>query len=374
MSMITIVEVNSKKLLKEFVKFPFKLYKDNPYWVPSLISDDLETFDKTKNPVFENAEAYFYLAYKNNEIVGRIVAIINWAEVEQLGKRKTRFGWFDVIDDIEVTRALLDKVVQLGKRNAMDHIEGPMGFSNLDKVGCLTEGFEEVSTAIGWYNWPYYTTHFESLGLKVEKKYIESEFPFENIPHAPIAKAAQLIKARYELTPINFTSTKAIVPYVDAMFALFNDTYAKLQSFVAVSPNQIEYFKKKYIPFINPEYIKFVEDKDKNIIAFAIVMPNYAKAQQQIKGKLFPFGFLKMLDAKKNNKEAVFYLIGIAPEYQSKGVTAVVFDEYYKVFEKKGITKCIRTPELEENHAIHNLWKNFSPIIHKKRCTFSKAI
>lgn len=372
--MITIIEANSKKLLKEFIKFPFKLYKNNPYWVPSLISDDLETFDKTKNPVFENAEAYFYLAYRNNEIVGRVVAIINWDEVEQLGKKKTRFGWLDVVDDIEVTRALLAKVFELGKLKKMDHVEGPMGFSNLDKVGCLTEGFEEVSTAIGWYNPPYYKDHFETLGFRVEKKYIESEFPFSNIDNVPIAKAASLIKKRYGLTPVNFTSTKAIVPYVDRMFALFNESYAKLQSFVAISPRQIDYFKKKYIPFVNPEYIKFVEDKEGNVIAFGIVMPNYAGAQQQIKGKLFPFGFLKMLHAKKYNKEAVFYLIGISPEYQSKGVTAIVFDEYYKTFEAKGIVKCIRTPELEENNAIHNLWKNFNPIIHKKRCTFIKEI
>lgn len=372
--MITIIEANNKKLLKDYVTFPFELYKDNKYWVPPLISDELATFNKKENPAFESAEAYFYLAYKNNKIVGRIAAIINWDEVNQLGKKKVRFGWFDVIDDIEVTKALLEKVHELGKKNKMDHMEGPMGFSNLDKVGCLTEGFDQLSASICWYNYPYYKSHFEQLGFDVEKKYVENEFSFKNVEHQPIKKAADLIKARYKLKSINFKSTKEIIPYVDSMFELFNNSYSKLQSFVAINKTQIEYFKKKYIPFINPEYIKFVEDNQGNIIAFAIVMPNYAQAQQQIKGKLFPFGFLKMLNAKKNSKEAVFYLIGISPEYQSKGVTAIIFDEYYKTFDQKGITKCIRTPELEENTAIHNLWKNFDPKIVKRRSTFKKDL
>lgn len=372
--MISIVEANSKKLLKEYVKFSFHLYKDNPYWVPPLISDELATFNKLENPAFKSAEAYFYLAYKNNEIVGRIAAIINWDEVNLLGKKKVRFGWFDAVDDIEVTKSLLEKVYELGSKNKMDHIEGPMGFSNLDKVGCLTEGFDQLSTAIGWYNHPYYATHFEKLGFNIEKKYSESEFSFDGISFEPIQKASNLIKARYGLKALNFTSTKQIEPYVDRMFHLFNETYAKLQSFVAVNQNQIDYFKKKYIPFVNPEYIKFVEDNQGNIVAFAIVMPNYAQAQKAINGKLFPFGFLKMLNAKKNSKEAVFYLIGIAPEYQSKGVTAIIFEEYYKVFDKKGIKKCIRTPELEENTAIHNLWKNFNSKVVKRRCTFSKVL
>lgn len=372
--MITIIEATTKKQLKDYVKFPFKLYKDNPYWVPPLISDELASFDKNTNPVFQSAETNFYLAYKNNEIVGRVAAIINWDEVKQLGKNKIRFGWFDVIDDIEVTKALLEKVKELGIKNNMDHMEGPMGFSNLDKVGVLTDGFDQLSTAIGWYNFPYYVEHLEKLGFQVEKKYIESEFSFSGVDPKPIEKAANLIKSRYGFKAITFNSTKEIVPYVDKMFELFNETYAKLQSFVAVNKSQIDYFKKKYIPFVNPEYIKFVEDSNGQIVAFAIVMPNYAQAQQKIKGKLFPFGFLKMLAAKKNSTEAVFYLIGIAPEYQSKGVTAIIFDEFYSVFEKKGITKCIRTPELEENVAIQNLWKNFNPKIVKRRCTYRKEL
>jgi GNAT superfamily N-acetyltransferase len=372
--MITIKEATTKSELLDYIKFPFSLYKDNAYWVPPIIADELETFDKTKNPAFENAEAYFYLAYKNSEIVGRIAAIINWSEVKDQQKKKVRFGWFDVIDDVEVTNALLQKVYELGKKNHLDYVEGPMGFSNLDKVGVLTEGYDQLGTMITWYNHPYYVTHLEKLGYTTEKEYLENKFPFSNVKLEYFDKAQELIKKRYQLKPINFNSTKDVMPYVDKMFDLFNDSYAKLSSFVAISDIQKEYFKKKYISFINPEYIKYVEDKDGNLVAFAIVMPSFSKALQKANGKLFPFGFLHLLNAKKNSKDVVFYLIGVAPEYQNKGVTAILFKEYYTTFTKKGIQNCIRTPELADNTAIHLLWKNFDPKIICRRKTFCKPL
>lgn len=372
--MITIVEAVSKKQLTDFVKFPFKIYKDNPYWVPPIIADELASFDKKNNPAFETAEAYFYLAYKNGEIVGRLAAIINWQEVNQQHKSKVRFGWFDIIDDIEVSKALLEKVYELGRKHNLEYVEGPMGFSNLDKVGVLTKGYDEIGTMITWYNHKYYVDHLEQLGYVTEKEYIESKFPFSNVKPEFFEKAQALIKQRYGLKSINFTVTKDIMPYVDKMFDLFNESYEKLSSFVAISDNQKEYFKKKYISFINPEYIKFVEDKDGKMIAFAIVMPGFSEALQKAKGKLFPFGFLHLLKAKKHSKEVVFYLIGIRPEYQNKGVTAIIFDEYYKTFKAKGIETCVRTPELAENIAIHQIWKNFDPTIHCERKTYRKSL
>ncbi|MBP6758737.1 MAG: GTP cyclohydrolase, partial [Flavobacterium sp.] len=233
--MITIKEAVTKKEMTEFVKFPFSLYKDNKYWVPPIIADELASFDRTKNPAFESAEAYFYLAYKNNELVGRIATIINWGEVNNQHKKKVRFGWFDVIDDIEVTKALLEKAYELGRKNNLEHVEGPMGFSNLDKVGVLTEGFDEIGTMITWYNHPYFAAHLEQLGFVKEKEYIESIFPFSNVKPEFFVKAQALIKKRYELTSLTFTKTKDIMPYVDKMFDLFNNSYANLSSFVAIS-------------------------------------------------------------------------------------------------------------------------------------------
>ncbi|MCK0124174.1 GTP cyclohydrolase [Gelidibacter sp. F2691] len=372
--MITIKQVSSPKELKAFVKFPFELYKDSTKWVPPIIKQELETFDKKKNPIFNDAEATFFLAYKDKQIVGRVAAIINWLEVKQQNQKKMRFGWFDVIDDVEVTKALLEKVHDIGKANNLDYIEGPVGFSNLDKVGVMTEGYEHLGNMITWYNYPYYVNHFEELGYTDEKLYSESRFPFSNVKTEHFYKAQELIKKRYQLTALGFTKTEEVMPYVDKMFDLFNQSYASLSSFVAITDIQKEYFKKKFISFVNPEYIKFVVDKEDTLVAFAIVMPSFARALQKTKGKLFPFGFTHILHAKKHSKEVVFYLIGIHPEYQNKGVTAVIFNEYYNVFTEKGIENCVRTPELEDNLAIHQIWKHFKPEVFKRRKTVRKAI
>lgn len=372
--MITIKEITTKKDLKAFVKFPFELYKKNQFWVPPLIKDELESFDKNQNPVFKHAIAHFLLAFKDGKIVGRVAAIINWTEVNEQKIKKMRFGWFDVIDDIEVTKALLNKVAEIGKTHQLEFMEGPVGFSNLDKVGVLTEGFDQLSTAITWYNHAYYKEHLEQLGFVKAKEWIESYFSMNDVHPENYQRMSTLLKDRYQLHILSFKSIKELMPYVDKMFELFNTSYAKLSSFVPISEVQIAYFKKKYIGLIDPEYIKYVADKDGNLLAFAITMPNYAEALQKANGKLFPFGFYHLLRARKKSKEVVFYLIGIHPDWINKGLVAIIFEEFFKVFQKRGITKFIRTPELEENTAIHLLWKNFNPIIHKRRRTYRKDI
>ncbi|TKD66192.1 GNAT family N-acetyltransferase [Flavobacterium sp. ASW18X] len=372
--MISIKEVTNKAGLKAFVKFPFSLYKNNPYWVPPIIKDELETFDQTKNPVFANAEARFFLAYKENKIVGRVAAIINWLEVKEQGLKKMRFGWFDFVDDLEVSKALLQKVASIGAENALDYMEGPVGFTNLDKVGVLIEGFDHIGTMITWYNHPYYQNHYEAHGFTKEKEYLENKFKAAAADPKLFEKANTLIKRRFQLRELNFTKSEDIMPWVDKMFDLFNESYAKLSSFVKITDVQKEYFKKKYISFINPEYIKFVVDKDDELVAFAIVMPSFSKALQKANGKLFPFGFYHLLQARKNSKDVIFYLIGIRPEYQNKGITAIIFNEYYHTFKEKGVENCIRTPELEENTAIRQMWKHFNPITHKRRRTYRKAL
>lgn len=372
--MINIKEIHSKSDLKRFIKFPFKLYKDSKYWVPPIISQELQTFDKKKNPIFHDAEARFFLAYKNDAIVGRIAAIINWLEVDGKNQKKMRFGWFDFIDDLDVSKALLEEIEKIGKSNNLEYTEGPVGFSNLDKVGIVTEGYDAIAPMVTWYNYPYYVKHYEALGYKAEKTYVESIFPFSNVKPEAFAKTQDLIKRRYGLKALMFTKTSEVMPYVDKMFDLFNKSYASLSSFVEITDIQKDYFKKKFISFINPEYIKFVVDKNDNLVGFAIVMPSFAKALQKANGKLFPFGFKHILRAKKNSKDAIFYLIGIHPEYQNKGVHAVIFNEYYNIFTEKGIKNCYRTPELEDNEAIRKIWKHFNPTVFRRRKTFRKNL
>ena len=374
MHMITIKIVTSKKDLKTFVKFPFSLYKDSKFWVPPIISQEMETFNKDKNPIFNDAEATLLLAYKDQKLVGRVAAIINWLEVKNQNLLKMRFGCFDFIDDLEVSKALLDEVDKIGKAHNLEYTEGPVGFSNLDKVGVMTEGFNQISNMITWYNHAYYIKHYEALGFKIEKSYSESKFPFKNVKPEFFYKAQELIKRRYKLTALQLTKTSEVMPYVDRMFDLFNASYASLSSFVEITDIQKEYFKKKFISFVNPEYIKFVVDENDNMVAFAIVMPRFAHALQEMNGRLFPFGFAKLLKAKKTSKDVVFYLIGVHPDYQNKGVHAVIFNEYYETFKKKGIIDCYRTPELEDNDAIHKIWKHFFPVVIKRRKTYRKNI
>ena len=372
--MITIKEATSKKELKTFVKFPFTLYKNSKYWVPPIIAEELRTFDKDINPVFKDAEAYFFLAYKNNTVVGRIAAIINWLEVKGQNEPKMRFGWFDVIDDIEVTKALLLKVHEIGKQKQLKYVEGPVGFSNLDKVGVLTEGFDQMGSMITWHNHPYYAEHFESLDYSVGKTYSENVMEFKNILPEFFSRVQNMVKRRYQLRPLNFDNSKDIMNYADEMFDVFSKSHSVLSSFVEINKEQREYFKKKFISFLNPEYVKFVLDKDDKVVGFGIVTPSYAKALQKINGRLFPLGFMHLLNAKKHAKTVTFYLIGVLPEYQNKGVTAIIFEEFHKTFKAKNIELCVRGPELDDNIAIQQLWKNFKPVVNKRRCTFKKNI
>lgn len=372
--MIRIKEIHSKKEMKQFVTFPFSLYKGNKYWVPPIIKDEINNFDEKLNPVFENASARFFIALKNNTIVGRVAAIINHYEVEKQGLKKIRFGWFDIIDDVAVSKALLAKVKDIGLENNLAYIEGPVGFNNLDKTGVLVEGFDHIGTMITWYNHPYYKDHLEALGFVKEKEYLENKFKFKNVDAVYFGRISKIIKKRNGLKGLDFTKTKEIMPYVDQMFEVFNLSYSKLSTFVPISDSQIEFFKKKYISFINPEYIKFVVDKDNKLVAFAIVMPSFSEALQKAKGKLFPFGLFHLLKARKKSKDVTFYLIGVHPEYHNKGIHAIIFDQYTSTFTPLGIENCIRTPELEDNTAINLLWRDFKPTTHKRRRTYRKNI
>lgn len=374
MPSILIKELTTKKELTEFVKFPLSLYKNNPYWVPPLISDEVASFDKTKNPVFDNAEAFFYGAYnEKGKMVGRVVAIINQLDLKQ-NIKKVRFGWLDMIDDIQVTQALLDKVAEKAREYQLEYMEGPIGFSNMDKVGLLTEGYDHLSNMMTWYNYPYYNRHLEQLGFNKEKGFVEMEFLVKNSKPGIFKKTAEAIKKRYGVKFIDTPTTKEVLKHVDAMFDLYNETYSKLASYVPISERQREYFKQKYIPFINPEYIRFIEDKDGKLICFAIVMPSFSKALQKAKGKLFPWGWWYLLQSKRHHDTVEFYLIGVAPEYQSKGIPALLFDYYYDIFTRNGVTHCVITPELEENIAIQQLWKSFDPVIFARRATFKKQV
>lgn len=373
---VSIEVVNNQKGFKAFIRFPFQLYKNNPYWVPPIIKDELETIDPQKNPVYQNADARIFLARKNGKIVGRIAALVNWLEVRQLGKKKMRFGWFDVIDDLAVTKALFEAAEAFGKEHQLDYAEGPCGFSNLDKAGLLIYGFDEVSTMITLYNTPYYRQHLEALGYEMQAKWVEYEIKIPDFETSPekVKRFSELVMNRHQLRLIRFQSTQQIIAYVDEMFKLLDQTYNKLQTYVPVQDYQIENYKKRFLPYVNPNYIKCIVNKEGALIAFSIIMPSFARALQKINGRVGLLGYYHLYKALRKNDKASFYLIGIRPDFQNKGLTAIIFDEMQKLFNKMKLSTVETNPELEENTAIQALWKNYEHRLHKKRATFSKSL
>ena len=373
---IVIKEAKTKAEYLAFVKFPYSLYKENPNWVPPLINDEIETIDPDLNPVYQNANASFFLAYQDEKIVGRIAAIVNWIEVKEIKKSKVRFGWFDVIDNIDVTKSLIDCVIKFGKDHNLESVEGPLGFSNLDKAGLLIKGYEEQNTMITLYNHPYYSEHLKKLGFNEAAKWVEYEIKIDDFESSPekVKRFSKLIMERYNLTLLNFKNRKAIIPYVDQMFEFLDKTYNKLQSYVPIQDYQIENYKKRFLKFINPDFIKCIIDQQGKLICFSITMPSFTEALKKVNGKLTLFNSIHILKAMYFNKRASFYLIGVRPDYQNKGITAIIFNEMQKLFNKQNINIVETNPELEENTAIQKLWKNYEHRLHKRRATFSKKI
>ena len=374
--MIEVIKVESKKNVKDFVMFPFELYKDCEYWVPPIINEEIDAMDTNKNPVFKNAEAEFYLAYKDNKIVGRIAAIVNWVEIEEQKKNKLRFGWYDTIDDINVSKALMDKVLEFGKSRKLEFVDGPVGFSNMDKAGLLIEGFNELNTMITWYHYPYQKEHLNKLGFSKLAEWVEYKIKIFSAEEAPekVKKFSKIIQERYNLKVVNFKSTKEIIPYVDKMFELLNVTYSNLQTYVTIKQYQIDFYKEKFIKYIHPDFIKCCLDENDNLIAFLITMPSFSRALKKINGKIGLMGYFHLFKAQHFNDRVSLYLIGVDPKYQSKGVTAVIFNELQQTFNNRGIVEVETNPELVENKAIQAFWKNYESTLHKRRATFTKNL
>ena len=374
--MIEVIKVESKKNVKDFVMFPFELYKDCEYWVPPIINEEIDAMDTNKNPVFKNAEAEFYLAYKDNKIVGRVAAIVNWVEIEEQKKNKLRFGWYDTIDDVNVSKALMDKVLEFGKNRKLEFVDGPVGFSNMDKAGLLIEGYNELNTMITWYHYPYQKEHLKKLGFSKLAEWVEYKIKIFSAEEAPekVKKFSKIIQERYNLKVVNFKSTKEIIPYVDKMFELLNVTYSNLQTYVTIKQYQIDFYKEKFIKYIHPDFIKCCLDENDNLIAFLITMPSFSRALKKINGKIGLMGYFHLFKAQHFNDRVSLYLIGVDPKYQSKGVTAVIFNELQQTFNNRGIVEVETNPELVENKAIQAFWKNYESTLHKRRATFTKSL
>ncbi len=374
MGNINIKHVVTEKDQMSFIKFPMELYKNNPNYVPPLINEERNIWKKEENPALNYSEAKQFLAYRSEKIVGRIAVMINRKEEKELGISKVRFGWLDFDDDPEVSKALIYIAINFAKENQIEKIEGPMGFTNLDKAGMLTFGFDKLATMIGLYNNDYYPKHLESLGLVKEKEWVEFELQFPEVLPEKVEKFSSLIAQKYKLRILKFKHKKEILPYVESIFKLLDETYKHLSTYTPISEEQIKTYKEKYFGFIDKDYITCVADQDNWLFAFAITMPSYSRALQKSKGKLLPFGWWHFLQAGKKNERANFYLRGIHPEYQKRGVTSMIFKAIQMNLKNKGIKYLETNPELEENKNVQVLWQDYHPIHHKSRRTYSLEI
>ena len=371
---IEIREITDRKGLEQFVKLPFELYKDSPNWVPPIIREEIDNFDREKNPAYREADAWFYMAFMNKKPVGRIAVLVNWPEVKELGKPKIRFGWFEAINNEEVTQLLFDKVFEKGRELNLEYAEGPAGFTNMDKAGMLLEGFERPGSMSTYYNPAYYNTLLEKIGFTKEIDWKEYEIDVPRGIPPKVEKFAGLIMNKFELQLLKFRSNKELLPYAERIFDLMNKTYASLQSFTPIKPYQVEHYKEKFLKFIHPDYISLIADKEGELVAFSVVMPSFTKALQKANGKLFPFGFYHLMQAMKKNDKATLLLIGVSPEYTGKGITAIIFKEVIDLFNSKGIKVVETNPELETNNQIQALWKDYDPRLIKKWRTYRRDL
>jgi len=369
---ITIHEVISRKELKQFVMFPFKLFAKCKYWVPPLISAEMQSLRKDLNPSFDYCEAKYWLAYKDGEIVGRIAGIINQRAIDKWRQRLVRIGWVDFIDDMEVSGALFETVENWAKERGMDGTHGPLGFTDMDNEGLLVDGFDKLPTIANIYNYPYYVDHFEKLGYTKVEDWIQYIFNASQPIPEKVQRINNLIMQKYNLRILQFASVREILPRAKEVFEVLNAAFVNLYGFVALTDREIDYYVKQYFSFIKPEYVCFIADATDKIIGFAISMPSLSKAFQKAKGHLFPFGFIHILKALRKNDTVDMYLNGVLPEWQNKGVHSIYYAEMNKRYIRNNIKIAIANPQLESNFHAISVWKNYDKELYLRRRCYRK--
>ena len=372
---ITVKKVRNRRDLRKFVHFPNELYKDNPYYVPQIESMDRDTLTPSKNHAFEVCEGQYWLAFDEKDcVVGRVAAIINRRYNEKVGEKICRFGWIDFIDDNGVSEALMHAVEGYAKEKGMDIVSGPTGFLEFDAAGVLVEGFDQLPTAYGKYNAPYYEKHLLALGFKKEIDFVEFRIIVPDVIPERYARMAKMVAEKYNLHQAPLSERNDIDPYLDGVFKCLNAAYSNLHGFSELTPGQCEDLKKQFLTNINVDYISIVLDSDNTVVGFGVALPSLSKAMQKAKGSLFPFGFVNLLKALKHNDTIDLLLIAINEQYQSKGVNAMIFDKFAQGITKNGIKYIESTRELEDNTEVQNLWHPFDHYIHKRARVYIKNI
>lgn len=366
----------SRSNLRKFTQFQLDLYKGNPYYVPPLITDDIDTLDPKVNPAFDFCESAYFMAYRDGKPVGRIAAMINRQVNEKEGMRSARFGFIDFIDDKEVSEALLNAAEDWARSQGMDKIVGPMGFTDLDHEGMLIEGFDELSTMATIYNYPYYADHLAAHGYAGESDWVEyvMDVPAE-IPEK-YDRIADLVKRRFDLRVVKSKSRKDLkARYGHKLFNLINEAYDQLYGYSRLTDRQIDYYIKIYLNLLDLDLVTVIVDKDDRVVGVGISMPSMSKALQKSGGKLFPFGWYHLLKGLKGKNDRVdLLLVGVAPEYQNKGVNALLFQDLIPQYNKRGYKWAESNPEMEANSKVQSQWEYFDRRQHRRRRAFAKKL
>ncbi len=381
MSSIQIKRVETKKDLKRFIEFHYDLYKGNPYDVPNLYSDEVNTLSKNKNAAFDFCEAEYYLALKEGKIVGRVAAIINHKANEKWKKKDVRFGWIDFIDDIEVSRALFEAVEEYGRKKGMDDIVGPLGFTDMDPEGMLTWGFDKLGTMATIYNYEYYPQHMEKLGgWEKDNDYVEYYLVVPEKSPEKYTKIAEMVEKRYNLHVRKLTKKDIFQGgYGKKLFDLINLTYSDLYGFSELTDRQIDQYVKMYFPFADLNLVTVIEDgnKDNQLAGLGVTIPSLSHALQKCRrGRLFPFGWWHLLRAIKFHKTdgVDLLLMGFLPEYRSKGANALLFADLIPRYVNYGFKWGETQVEMESNEGVQSQWGPLDPINHKKRRCYRRSL
>ncbi len=371
---IRIEEVTTHKQLNTFIKFPFSIYKGNPYWNPPLLMDERNTLDWKKNPAFEVSQARYWLAYKENKVVGRIAGIHNRKSNEKWGQSNLRFGWVDFIDDRAVSTALFETVENWAQELGLKAVHGPLGFTDLDPEGMLIEGFDELSTLALIYNHPYYPEHLAQMGYIKDTDWLEYEIQVPNPPHEKIAKASALVLKRFNLHFLELKKKKDLLDYAMELFELIDSEYSHLYGTVPLTEKQKQAYIDQYFGFVSLDLIPLLLDEHNKMVGFGIAMPSLSKALQKSQGRIFPFGWIHLLKALKFNTHGDLYLIAVKSDYRGKGLNAAIMHRVTQGLNKHGITKVDTNANLEENLNVQTQWKYFENRQHKRRRCFIKHL
>ncbi len=372
MENIKIKEVKTKSDLNKFIAFPDKLYKGNKYRVPQLHMYEKGSLVPEKNPAFEYCEAKYWLAYKNDKIVGRIAGILNKKSNEIWKENYVRFGWIDFIDDIEVSKALIKTVENWAKKFNVEAVHGPLGFTDMDLEGMLVEGFDEIGTQATLYNYPYYPEHLEKLGYAKDVDWIQHEIKVPNKVPERVKRISDLVLRKYNLRILDAKKPKDILPYAKSMFYTLNEAFADLYGYVPLTDKQIKKYTNDYFSMIDTKYVCFVLDKNDEVVGFGISVLSLSKALQKAKGKLFPFGFIHILKALKKNDTVDMLLQGVKKDYRKKGVVSIFYNKMMQAYIDNGIKIAITSHILEDNKDSHQLFDAYDTRQHLRRRIYIK--